>query len=205
MNYEYYKIFYYVGKHKNITRAAADLFSSQPAVTRAIQNLEAELGCRLFVRTKNGVEFTHDGGKLYEYISAAHSQIVKGEEEISRSNSVENGTVYIAATVTALRCYLFDILDDFHLNKFPKVKFKINTGSTNNCINQLKSGIADLAFVSTPYSNTKELNVSVIKQFNDVLIGGSKFEELKDKVLPLEELRSYPVVEIGRASCRERV
>ena len=90
MNYEYYKIFYYVGKHKNITRAAADLFSSQPAVTRAIQNLEAELGCRLFVRTKNGVEFTHDGGKLYEYISAAHSQIVKGEEEISRSNSVEN-------------------------------------------------------------------------------------------------------------------
>ena len=194
MNYEYYKIFYYVGKHKNITRAAADLFSSQPAVTRAIQNLEAELGCRLFVRTKNGVEFTHDGGKLYEYISAAHSQIVKGEEEISRSNSVENGTVYIAATVTALRCYLFDILDDFHLNKFPKVKFKINTGSTNNCINQLKSAIADLAFVSTPYSNTKELNVSVIKQFNDVLIGGSKFEELKDKVLPLEELRSYPVV-----------
>ena len=38
MNYEYYKIFYYVAKHKNITKAAAELYSSQPAVTRTIQN-----------------------------------------------------------------------------------------------------------------------------------------------------------------------
>ena len=52
MNYEYYKIFYYVGKHKNITKAAAEMYSSQPAVTRAIQNLESELGCRLFTRNK---------------------------------------------------------------------------------------------------------------------------------------------------------
>ena len=60
MNYEYYRIFYYVGKHKNITRAAVELYSSQPAVTRAVQNRETELGCRLFIRTKNCVEFTHE-------------------------------------------------------------------------------------------------------------------------------------------------
>ena len=64
MNYEYYKIFNCVGKHKNITRAAEELYSSQPAVTRAIQKMEAELNCRLFVRTKSGVGFTHEGQTL---------------------------------------------------------------------------------------------------------------------------------------------
>ena len=61
MNYEYYKIFNCVGKHKNITRAAEELYSSQPAVTRAIQKMEAELNCRLFGGPDNGGEWTAEG------------------------------------------------------------------------------------------------------------------------------------------------
>ena len=67
MNYEHCKIFYCVGKHKNITKAANELYSSQPAVSRAIMSLENELGCRLFIRNKNGVEFTHEGQTLFNY------------------------------------------------------------------------------------------------------------------------------------------
>lgn len=199
MNYEYYKIFYFVGKHKNITKAANELYSSQPAVTRAIQNLESELGCRLFIRNKTGVEFTHEGQTLFDYVSVAQSQLLKGEQEVSRSISVESGTVYIATTVTALHCFLFDFLDDFHLNKFPGVKFKISTGSTNGCIEQLRKGIVDLAFVSTPCNATRELKTVPVKQFNDILVAGSKFHQLKDKTLKAEELKSYPIVGLRRS------
>lgn len=193
MNYEYYKIFYYVGKHKNITRAAVELYSSQPAVTRAIQNLEAELGCRLFVRTKNGVEFTHEGQTLYDYVNIAHSQLIKGEDEVSRSISAESGTIYISATVTALHEYLFNILDDFHI-KHPAVKFKISTGSSNGTIERLKNGFADVAFVSTPFNSSKSLHTVTVKTFNDILIAGNRFSELKDKTLKLSDLRNYPFV-----------
>lgn len=195
MNYEYYKIFYYVGKHKNITRAAVELYSSQPAVTRAIQNLEAELGCRLFVRTKSGVEFTHEGQTLYDYVNIAHSQLVKGEDEVSRSISTESGTIYISATVTALHEYLFNVLDDFHI-KHPAVKFKINTGSSNGTIEKLKSGFADIAFVSTPFNSSKSLHTVSIKTFNDILIAGNHFSELKDKTLALADLKKYPFVSL---------
>ncbi len=49
-SFDYYRTFYYVAKYKNFTRAATMLLSSQPSVTRSIQNLESELGCRLFIR-----------------------------------------------------------------------------------------------------------------------------------------------------------
>lgn len=195
MNYEYYKIFYYVGKHKNITRAAVELYSSQPAVTRAIQNLESELGCRLFVRTKSGVEFTHEGQTLFEYVSIAHSQLLKGEDELSHSVSAEHGTIYIGATVTALYGFLFNILDDFHL-KHPNVKFKINTGSSNGMIEKLKTGINDIAFVSTPCNTGKSLNTVNVREFHDILIAGNGFARLKGKTLALGEIKNYPFVSL---------
>jgi len=193
VNYDYYKIFYYVGKHKNITRAAVELYSSQPAVTRAIQNLETELGCRLFVRNKNGVEFTHEGKTLFEYVSIAHNQLLKGEDEVSHLISAESGTIYIGTTVTALHSFLFDVIDDFHL-KHPNVKFKINTGSNNGTIEKLKTGIFDIAFVSTPCNTSKSLNTVNVCRFNDILLAGNHFSQLKNKTLALDELKNYPFV-----------
>lgn len=193
MNYEYYRIFYFVGKHKNITRAAAELYSSQPAVTRAIQNLERELNCRLFVRNKSGVEFTHEGRTLFDYVSIAQSQLLKGEDEVSRAQSIDGGTVYIGATVTALHAFLFGILDDFHI-KHPNVKFKINTGSNNGVVEKLKNGIYDMAFVSTPCNIIKAFHAARVKSFNDILIAGKGFYKLKDKTLALSDIKNYPFV-----------
>ena len=64
-NFEYYKIFYYVAKYQNFTLAAKALLSSQPSVSRCMQALETELGCRLFIRTKRGVSLTAEGEQLY--------------------------------------------------------------------------------------------------------------------------------------------
>ena len=60
-NFEHYKVFYYVAKYGNLTKAAAVLKTSQPAVTRTIHNLENILGCRLFIRSKSGMKLTPEG------------------------------------------------------------------------------------------------------------------------------------------------
>lgn len=193
MNYDYYKIFYYVGKHKNITKAATELYLSQPAVTRAVQNLEAELGCRLFVRNKSGVDFTHEGKTLFDYVQIAHTQLLKGEEEVSHSISAESGTIYIGTTVTALHGFLFDVQGDFHL-RHPNVKFKINTGSNNGTVEKLRAGIFDVAFVSTPCNIPKSLTAVDVQEFNDILIAGNGFSRLKGKTLNLGDLKNHPFV-----------
>ena len=197
MNYEYYKIFYCVGKHKNITRAAAELFSSQPAITRVIQSMETELGCKLFIRTKKGVELTHEGELLYEYVSVACQHLIKAEEELSRSVSLDGGTVYIGTTITALTCYLFDFLNSYRV-RYPKVKFKIQTSSTAMIIDLLNSGSVDMAFVTTPCDAPPPLNVTEILEFHDILIGGKQYASLKDEQLSMADLKQYPFISLHR-------
>lgn len=70
INFEYYKIFYYVAKYHNFTKAAKVLESSQPNVTRAMNCLEQQMHSTLFVRTNRGVQLTPEGEKLYMYVSA---------------------------------------------------------------------------------------------------------------------------------------
>ena len=50
VNFEYYKIFYYVAKHNSFTKAAQVLGNSQPNITRAMNCLEQEVHCTLFIR-----------------------------------------------------------------------------------------------------------------------------------------------------------
>ena len=49
ISYDYYRVFYYVAKYGNITQTAKLLLNSQPNLTRTIKNLEAKLGCALFL------------------------------------------------------------------------------------------------------------------------------------------------------------
>lgn len=75
-NFEYYRIFYYVAKYGNLTKAAAALQTSQPAVTRTIHKLEDMLGCRLFVRSKSGMELTSEGNTFINiYLQAVRSSL----------------------------------------------------------------------------------------------------------------------------------
>ena len=75
INYEYYQIFYYVAKNKNITVATNQLFLSQSTVSRVIQNLERDLGCTLLIRSKQGLSLTEEGKFLYEHVKKAFSFI----------------------------------------------------------------------------------------------------------------------------------
>ena len=92
-NFEHYRIFYYVAKYGNLTKAATVLHTSQPSVTRTIHNLEKNLNCRLFERSKVGMKLTPEGEVFYEYIAAGCAQFFKAESNLSDMLSLENGTI----------------------------------------------------------------------------------------------------------------
>ena len=182
LNFEYYKVFYYVCKCGSLTAAANVLMTSQPAVTRTIHNLENAIGCRLFIRSKNGVELTPEGRELAGMIS------------------LDNGTVCISATETALHCCLFKAMEEFN-RYYPNVQFKLLNNSTVNSIQALKSGRVDMAVVSSvPLQRESHLQIKSLRKYHDILIGGNKFQHLKGKKTSLEELKDYPWIGLTSGS-----
>ena len=129
INFEYYKIFYFVAKYGNITKAAIALDSNQPNITRIIKLLESQLNCRLFIREARGIRLTEEGKTLYSHVEIAYSHLLNAQEEICRQDSQICGTVTIGATETALHLFLLNFLHSFKL-EYPAVRVKIYNQST---------------------------------------------------------------------------
>lgn len=200
LGFEYYKVFYYVSKYGSLTRAANVLMTSQPAVTRTIHNLENELGCRLFTRSKKGMGLTPEGRLFYGYISAACQQIFKGENELSNMISLENGAICISATETALHCCLFRAVEEFN-KAYPEVRFKLLNNSTIDSIQALRAGKIDMAVVSSaPLQAEPPLKIKKLQSYHDILIGGQRFRYLEGKKVTLAQLKDLPWISLTSGS-----
>ena len=197
VNFEYYRIFYYVAKYHNFTKAAHALGSSQPNVTRAMNCLEQQINTTLFVRTNRGIQLTPEGEKLYTHISAAMSQIFAAEEELSDSTGLSHGSIAIGVSETALNIFLFDKLKAFHMT-YPGIRLKLYNHSTPQAIDAVKSGKIDFAIVSTPASVESPLRQIMLQPFQEILVGGTTFTALGSQELSLAELKNYPLISLGR-------
>ena len=196
VNFEYYKIFYYVAKYNNFTKAAHVLNNSQPNITRAMNCLEHELNCTLFVRTNRGVCLTPEGERLFTRVSAAMTQLQLAEEELSDSVRLEHGSISIGASETALNIYLLEHLKKFHI-AYPGVRLKICNHSTPQAIRSVRSGEIDFAVVTTPTQLDAPLKELKLKSFQEILIGGKTFTSLATQKFFLKDLIKYPFICLG--------
>lgn len=143
INYDYYRIFYYVAKYGNFTQAANILLNNQPNITRSIKKLENELGCTLFVRSNRGATLTPEGEKLFAHVSVAVEQLRAGEEELSRDKSLQSGTVTVGVSETALHGLLLSVLNKFR-SKYPGIRIRLSNHSTPQAMSALRNGRVDL-------------------------------------------------------------
>lgn len=199
INFEYYKIFYYVAKYRNITKAAAALGSNQPNVTRIMRLLESQLHCKLFVREARGISLTEEGELLYSHVEIAYRQLLNAQGELCRQDSQICGTVEIGATETALHLFLLEILHDFKM-EYPEIKIKIHNHSTYETIRHLTSGSLDFAVITTPFPVSKNMLCEKALDFEEILAGGTQYQNLCDSPLDFKELSGFSWIGLGRGS-----
>ena len=199
VNFEYYKVFYYVAKYQNFTKAAKVLGSSQPNITREMNCLEEETGCTLFIRTNRGVRLTPEGESLYAHVSAAMGQFQAAEDEMAENLSLEHGSIAIGASETALNIFLLDHLKAFHL-EYPGIRLKIFNHSTPQAVQAAENGEIDFAVVTTPTTAEPPLSEVRLMPFREILIGGKTFTALGSQELTLSELSGYPLIGMGQES-----
>lgn len=197
INYDYYRIFFYVAKYRSFTRAANALINNQPNVTRTIKKLESELGCTLFIRSNRGVRLTPEGERLYEHVRIAVEQIQAGEEELAMEKGLESGTVSVGASEVALRSFLLPVLKEYRRH-YPKVKLRIANYSTLQAISALKSGAADIALVTTPTGEQQTLKIRNVKEIQETAVCGTAFSQLWGRTVSLKEIAEFPIISLGK-------
>ena len=192
-NFDAYKIFYFVGRYKNITRTANALFLSQSTVSRCIQNLETDLGCRLFTRSQGGVALTPKGEMLYNPVARACEHIFLGEEKLRQ---MQRGirTIRLCISEFFLWQFLMPVLADVR-KEYPDVCVEITThtlGTQKEAMDKLAGGLTDLVCTMAPVTNPRSATVMEVASFQDVLVAGNRFPELREGSRYLTELNEYP-------------
>ena len=198
ISYDYYRIFYYVASCGSVSQAAAQLRNNQPNLTRAIKNLEGELGCTLFLRTNRGMRLTPEGERLLAHIRVAFQQIERGEAELQELRELRRGSVTISASEIALRGILQPVLRKL-CRLHPNVALKISNHTTPQAVEALKNGLADLAVVTTPLTPEDGLRFRRLRSVRERAVCAG-FPELYGRPVTPEELLRYPIVSLGAQS-----
>lgn len=145
-NLSLYRIFLATAKCGNISQAAAKLYISQPAVSKAIAKLESNVGTSLFIRTPKGVTLTSEGQVLNDNISKAFSYIENGEAMLEHIVKNGEGQLRIGASQTLCKHILLPYLRDFK-EKYPLIQISVECEPTYGILNLLKEGKIDLGLI----------------------------------------------------------
>ena len=145
-NLNNYVIFHTVAKAGNISKAANQLYISQPAISKSISKLEAELGTALFSRSSKGVTLTEEGQVLYEYVERAFDSLNMGEENLKNYKELGIGHIRIGVSTSLCKHILLDYLKDF-IRENPNIKFSIDCHSTVNTIKLLRNEDIDIGLI----------------------------------------------------------
>lgn len=197
VSYDYYRIFYYVGKYGSFTRAAKILMNNQPNITRSMNNLEAELGCKLFFRSRKGISLTPEGERLFLHVQSAQEQLQIGESEILASKTLQNGYLSLAVSDIALHSFILPILHKY-CDTYPGIRIRVMNYSTTQAVTALERGIAELAIVTAPTGVVSPMQESSVRSFQNVLIAGKHFAALAKDEISLKDLMQYPLICLGQ-------
>ena len=132
-----------------------------------MNNLENQLGCKLFVRSNRGVTLTAEGEKLYQHVSVAYQHLHAAEAELAMERSMESGSITISASEIALHLLLLPILGRFH-KQYPGVRLRLLNHSTPEAVESVKNGLADFAVVTTPLQAKKPLKSTSLMSFKEI-------------------------------------
>jgi DNA-binding transcriptional LysR family regulator len=198
-------VFYTVAKCGSLTRAAEELYISQPAVSQSIKQLENQLGVPLFDRRHRGMELSAQGGKIiFEEVEKALELLQAAENRLSEIQSSAVGTIRIGASDTIFEYFLSDKIVDFH-ERFPDVKIELMADFTPDTIEKLKANRCDVAFVNLPITVDEELELEGnCMRLNDVFVTGEKYKDLATKPISLSDLKKYPLILMDKNTVARR-
>lgn len=185
-NLSLYHIFFTAGKAGNISKAAKELYISQPAVSRAIQKLEESLGTTLFRRNSRGVSLTPDGELLYQRLKKAFDLVSEGEELVMHSRSRQVPHLRLGTSSTLCRYVLLSHLKPY-ISSHPQVRVNISCQSTYQTLQLLDDDKLDLGLIGRP-DRLHGYYYQPLMRINDTFVATKQYLKNQEKLYPEESI-----------------
>ncbi|MDY0978422.1 LysR substrate-binding domain-containing protein [Massilia sp. CFBP9012] len=147
METESLRIFCAVAAELSITQAAARLGRAPSNVTTRVQQLEADLGVGLFVRTAKRIALSTEGGQFLAY--AERLLALEDEARQVVSNGASGGVLRIGSMESTAASRLPGVLAAFHVDH-PATRLVLRTGPSRQIVEQVRTGALDCAFAALP-------------------------------------------------------
>lgn len=144
---------YEVYKEKSFSKAAQNLYISQPALSAAIKKIEKRIGCSIFDRSSNPVQLTDGGIEYIKSIEKIMDIENRFENYINNLNQLKTGRLSIGANNVFASFILPAIITEF-TNKYPSIKVNLVESNTAHLEDQLFSGTLDFVIDNYTLSET---------------------------------------------------
>ena len=183
-----------VRQNYNLTDAAKSLFTSQPGVSKAIIELEEELGVDIFTRHGKRIRGLTEPGRLVLPSVELIMQEIESLKRIGKEYAAhDSGSFTIATTHTQARYMLPKVVQAF-MQKYPKVRLSLLQGNPKQIADMVKSDQADLAIATEAITTIDGLITLPAYQWEHVVVAPPEHPLFKSRAISLEEIASYPII-----------
>ena len=195
------KYFLTVSEIGNITKAANSMHLTQPTLSRQLQELEKELGQKLFIRGNHSVSLTPEGIILRKRAQEIIDLVDKTETEFTSFKDEVMGDIFIGSGETKSIKLITDIMKTLKKD-YPKVKFHIVSGDSGDLVERLDKGLLDFCVLIQPFNLEKYDYIDLGEKDTWGLLL-RKDDPLADKKsIKLEDLMELPLI-ISRQAIRK--
>ena len=182
-----------VARFEHVTRAAEDLRVAQPALSKSITRLEAELGVPLFDRRGRRIALNTCGRAFLPHVERVFMAIEDGRQELADLAGLARGTVTVVATTLHA---LADLLSAFR-DRYPEVNFRLSQASTAEMQAWLISGEIDFCLGSAPIAGPALRSVALLTE--EILLAVPPRHRLAGRgCIPLGEVAAEPFISAKR-------
>ncbi len=194
------RYFVVTAQELNITRAAEKLNMSQPPLSNQIKSLEEELGAQLFIRGKRRLQLTDEGSLLYRRAMQILELADKTKSEFETLGEGLSGTISLSMVEGRAPFLAARWIAGFR-DEFPMVRYSLWNGSSDDALDRLQKGLADLALIAVPY-DTEHLNALKVgsEPWVAIIPRDHPLAAWEGAEIPLEKLAGEPLIVPSRKS-----
>lgn len=169
MTFEQLRIFLAVAEHLHFTRAAEDLYITQPAVSAAINTLEKEYGVKLFHRVGRHIEITEAGTLLQVEAQRILEQVMYTERGLRELNNLQRGELKLGSSLTIGNYWLPEKISQFK-QQYPGIAVKCTLANAEEISEGTATGLFDLGIV------TGEIKPALKNSLEQEVVGSDRLQ-----------------------------